>query len=140
MPEVQANPASSSVTKSSAENTAPARPVSDTSASKPAKKRATKTKAVFYVVIGLAVAAAGIFFWANQSSSSVEALPCLLSIEVPVPDFTVADLVSLEPGRLINTRWTVGEDVPLRVNGGLIAWSEFEIVSNHIAVRLTELA
>ena len=70
----------------------------------------------------------------------VEALPCLLSIEIPVPGFTVADLVNLEPGRLIDTRWTVGEDVPLRINGELIAWSEFEIVTNHIAVRLTELA
>jgi flagellar motor switch protein FliN/FliY len=70
----------------------------------------------------------------------VEALPCLLSIEIPVPNFTVADLVTLAPGRLVDTRWTVGEDVPLRINGELIAWSEFETVNNHVAVRLTELA
>ncbi len=70
----------------------------------------------------------------------VEALPCQLSIEIPVPAFTVADFVELEQGRLIDTRWTVGQDVPLHINGELIAWSEFEIVNNHIAVRLTELA
>jgi flagellar motor switch protein FliN/FliY len=70
----------------------------------------------------------------------VEVLPCLLSIEIPVPAFTVADLVSLAKGRMINTRWTVGQDVPLHINGELVAWSEFEIVNNHIAVRLTELA
>ncbi len=70
----------------------------------------------------------------------VEALPCLLSIEIPVPGFTVADLVRLQAGRLIDTRWTVGQDVPLHINGELVAWSEFEIVNNHIAVRLTELA
>jgi len=70
----------------------------------------------------------------------VEALPCLLSIEIPVPAFTVADFVSLQPGRLIDTHWTVGQDVPLHINGALVAWSEFEIVNNHIAVRLTELA
>ncbi len=70
----------------------------------------------------------------------VEMLPCLLSIEIPVPNFTVADLVTLTAGRLVDTRWTVGEDVPLRINGELIAWSEFEIVNNHVAVRLTELA
>jgi len=70
----------------------------------------------------------------------VEALPCLLSVEIPVPGFTVANLVSLARGRLVNTNWTVGEDVPLHVNGELIAWSEFEIVNNHVAVRLTELA
>jgi flagellar motor switch/type III secretory pathway protein FliN len=70
----------------------------------------------------------------------VEAVPCLLSIEIGVPGFTVGDLVVLEAGRLIDTRWTVGADVPLLVNGELVAWSEFEIVNNHVAVRLTELA
>ncbi len=70
----------------------------------------------------------------------IEALPCLLTIEISVPGFTVADLVHLERGRIIATRWTVGQDVPLRVNGELIAWSEFEVVQNRLAVRLTELA
>jgi flagellar motor switch protein FliN/FliY len=57
-----------------------------------------------------------------------------------VPGFTVADLVHLERGRIIASRWTVGQDVPLRINGELIAWSEFEVVQNRLAVRLTELA
>jgi flagellar motor switch protein FliN/FliY len=70
----------------------------------------------------------------------VEPLPCLLTIEISAPGFTVADLVHLERGRIIATRWTVGQDVPLRVNGELIAWSEFEVVQNRLAVRLTELA
>jgi flagellar motor switch protein FliN len=67
-------------------------------------------------------------------------LPCLLTVEISVPGFTVADLVHLERGRIITTRSTVGQDVPLRVNGELIAWSEFEVVQNRLAVRLTELA
>jgi flagellar motor switch protein FliN len=70
----------------------------------------------------------------------VDQLPCLLTIEIPVPGFTVADLVNLERGRIIATRWTVGQDVPLRINDALIAWSEFEVVQNRLAVRLTELA
>jgi len=70
----------------------------------------------------------------------VESLPCLLTIEISVPGFTVADLVHLERGRIIATRWTVGQDVPFRINGELIAWSEFEVVQNRLAVRLTELA
>jgi flagellar motor switch/type III secretory pathway protein FliN len=70
----------------------------------------------------------------------VEELPCLLSIEIPVPNFKVADLIGLASGRLIATNWAVGEDVPLRINGELIAWSEFEIMNSHVAVRLTELA
>jgi len=70
----------------------------------------------------------------------VELLPCLLTIEISVPGFTVADLVHLERGRVIATSWTVGQDVPIRINGELIAWSEFEVVQNRLAVRLTELA
>jgi flagellar motor switch protein FliN/FliY len=64
----------------------------------------------------------------------------MLSVEIPVPGFTVSNLLGLECGRVIDTRWTVGEDVPLLINKVLIAWSEFEILNNHIAVRLTELA
>ncbi len=70
----------------------------------------------------------------------VEALPCVLTVEISVPGFTVADLVHLKRGRIIASHWTVGQDVPLRVNGELIAWSEFEIVQSRLAVRLTELA
>jgi len=70
----------------------------------------------------------------------VEPLPCLLTVEIPVPGFTVSDLVHLERGRIIATRWTAGQDVPLHVNGELIAWSEFEIVQDRVAVRLTELS
>jgi len=70
----------------------------------------------------------------------VEPLPCVLTIEIAVPGFTVADLVHLERGRIIATGWTVGQDVPCRVNDELIAWSEFEVVQNRLAIRLTELA
>ena len=67
-------------------------------------------------------------------------LPCLLTVEIPLPGFTVGDLVHLERGLIVATRWTVGQDVPLRVNGELIAWSEFEVLQRFLAVRLTELA
>jgi flagellar motor switch protein FliN/FliY len=72
--------------------------------------------------------------------SRVEGLPCSLSIEIPVQSFTVSDLFHLCPGRLIASGWIVGQDVPLRINGELVAWSEFEVVQEHLAVRLTELA
>jgi|SRR5271156_3778790 len=70
----------------------------------------------------------------------LESLPCLLTIEISVPGFTVGDLVHLARGRIVTSRWTVGQDVPLRINDELIAWSEFEIVQSKLAVRLTELA
>jgi flagellar motor switch/type III secretory pathway protein FliN len=70
----------------------------------------------------------------------VENLPCVLTVEIPVPGFTVSDLVHMTRGRVIAASWIVGQDVPLRINGELIAWCEFEVVRGHLAVRLTELA
>jgi flagellar motor switch protein FliN len=67
-------------------------------------------------------------------------LPCQLTLELPLPDFTVGTLMHLEPGTVIDSHWNVSDDLPLRVNGEVIAWSEFEVVANRLAVRLTELA
>jgi flagellar motor switch/type III secretory pathway protein FliN len=67
-------------------------------------------------------------------------LPCRLSVDVPLPGFTVADALRLRPGSVINSQWHIGTDIPLRLNGELIARGEFEVVGNQLAVRLTELA
>ena len=67
-------------------------------------------------------------------------LPCELSVDLPLPKFRIADLMKLRRGSLIDTGWHLGQDVPLRLNGTLIGWSEFEVVNNRLAVRLTELA
>jgi flagellar motor switch/type III secretory pathway protein FliN len=45
----------------------------------------------------------------------------------------------LKPSSVINSHWRVGTDIPLRLNGELIASGEFEVVGNNLAVRLTEL-
>ena len=67
-------------------------------------------------------------------------LPCEFFVDLPVPGFTIADLLKLRPGLVINVRWRVGQDVPLRLNGTLIGWGEFEAMGNSLAVRFTELA
>ncbi len=64
---------------------------------------------------------------------------CDLTVELPVPGFRLGDLAHLAPQMIIDSHWQVGEDVPLRLNGELVAWSEFEVVSNRLAVRITEL-
>jgi len=69
----------------------------------------------------------------------VREMTCNLSVELPVPGFRVRDLIRLQPQAVIDTRWSVGNDVPLRINGELLAWCEFEVIENHLAVRLTEL-
>jgi flagellar motor switch/type III secretory pathway protein FliN len=70
----------------------------------------------------------------------VLALPCELTVDLPLPGFKIADFLKLRPQSVIDAHWRLGHDVPLRLNGSLIGWIEFEVVGNSLAVRLTELA
>ena len=70
----------------------------------------------------------------------VALLPVELDVAVPVRDFRVRDLLALEPGRVIETLWGNGEDVPLAAGDVQLAWSEFEVVETQLAVRVTRLA
>ena len=70
----------------------------------------------------------------------VMALPCELTVELELPGFLVSDLLKMGAGSVLGSQWPVRRDVPLRVNGNVIAWSEFEVVGETLAVRLTELA
>jgi len=65
---------------------------------------------------------------------------CLLTVDLPIPGFHVADFLKLQVESVISTGWRLSRDVPLRVNGTLIAWGEFEASRKHLAVRITELA
>lgn len=67
-------------------------------------------------------------------------LPCQLTVDLPLPNFKVADFLKLQAGSVVGTEWKVTRDVPLRVNGTLIGWGEFEGAGGRLAVRLTELA
>jgi flagellar motor switch/type III secretory pathway protein FliN len=66
-------------------------------------------------------------------------LPCSLTIDIPLKHFTVRDLLCLEPGTIVESRNLNGADVPVLVNSQVIGWSEFEVVGQRLAVRLTEL-
>lgn len=66
-------------------------------------------------------------------------LACDLTVDLPVPGFKLANLVGLQGQSVIATLSRLGRDIPLRVNGQLIAWCEFEVVGTRIAVRITEL-
>jgi flagellar motor switch/type III secretory pathway protein FliN len=67
-------------------------------------------------------------------------LACQLTVDLPLPGFKVADFLALRPGSVVGTNWRLARDIPLRINGTLIGWAEFEGAGNHLAVRLTELA
>jgi flagellar motor switch/type III secretory pathway protein FliN len=67
-------------------------------------------------------------------------LPCQLTLEIPIVKFTVGDLLRLNKNSVVETACPSTGDIPLRVNGLLIGWSEFEVVGDRLAVRITELA
>ena len=61
-------------------------------------------------------------------------------MEVPFPGLKLRDLMQLKRDLVIDSHWQVSADVPLRVNGQLVSWGEFEVVRDKLALRLTELA
>jgi flagellar motor switch protein FliN/FliY len=70
----------------------------------------------------------------------VARLPVELEVSIPVRDFRVRNLLALEPGQVVETQWTQGEDMPLAAGDVQLAWSEFEVVDLQLAVRITRLA
>ncbi|HET9783676.1 MAG TPA: FliM/FliN family flagellar motor C-terminal domain-containing protein [Terriglobales bacterium] len=67
-------------------------------------------------------------------------LSCNLSVELSVPRVTVGDVLRLSPNSVVETRWQQNADVPIRANGELLAWAEFEGVDEKLAVRVTRIA
>jgi len=67
-------------------------------------------------------------------------LPCTLALDIPVINFTVGDLLNLVKGTIVETAYHQSSDLPLRVNGQLVGWTEFEVVGERLAVRLTDLS
>jgi flagellar motor switch protein FliN/FliY len=61
-------------------------------------------------------------------------------LEIPVVNFTIGDLLSLAKGAIVETAYHQSSDLPLRVNGQLVGWTEFEVVGERLAVRLTDLS
>ena len=69
----------------------------------------------------------------------VKGLLCTLSVEIPIQHFNVRQLLDLAPGAILDTHYEEGSHVPVIVNGQLIAWGEFDVVEEILAIRLTEL-
>ena len=73
-------------------------------------------------------------------SGPVARLPVELDVAIPVREFRVRNLLALQPGQVVETQWTHGEDMPLSAGEVQLAWSEFEVVDSVLAVRVTRLA
>lgn len=76
---------------------------------------------------------------AEDKWRSLSWLPCELTLDLPVAHFSVRGLLQLKVGTVVETSYSRGAEIPLRANGELIGWAEFEPVGDHIGVRVTEL-
>jgi flagellar motor switch/type III secretory pathway protein FliN len=65
---------------------------------------------------------------------------CVITLDLPLVRFTIRNLLELRTGTVVETSCKATSDVPVRVNGTLIGWTEFEVIGNTLAVRITELA
>lgn len=66
-------------------------------------------------------------------------LDLMLAVEVPLIRFKVQDLLRLTAGQVFESAFPDTEDVPLRVGDVQLGWTEFEVVDQKIALRLTRL-
>jgi flagellar motor switch protein FliM len=73
-------------------------------------------------------------------TAPIARLPVELEVAVPVREFRVRHLLTLEPGQVIETQWAHGTDMPLATGDVQLAWSEFEVIDTQLAVRVTRLA
>lgn len=72
-------------------------------------------------------------------TSPLSRLPLQLDVTVPVPSFRVQDLLALEKGAVLESRWPHNDDVPVWCGGSQLVWSEFEVVDQKLAVRVTRV-
>jgi flagellar motor switch/type III secretory pathway protein FliN len=78
--------------------------------------------------------------WADPSQNAALAgLPLQLDVSVPIPNFRIRHLLALEKGAVLETAWPYAEDVPIWCGGAQLTWTEFEVVDDVLAVRVTRV-
>jgi flagellar motor switch protein FliN/FliY len=77
---------------------------------------------------------------ALATDSPLACLPVQLDVTVPIPSFRVENLLALEKDSVLESHWSHGEDVPVWCGGVQLAWTEFEVVDQKLAVRVTRIS
>jgi flagellar motor switch/type III secretory pathway protein FliN len=77
---------------------------------------------------------------ALRTDSVLAGLPLQLDVTIPIPLFRVEDLLGLEKGTVLESSWPHTDDVPVWCGGSQLAWTEFEVVDDKLAVRVTRIS
>ncbi len=67
-------------------------------------------------------------------------LPVMLMVQIGLTRIRVSDLLELKAGQVLTSEWSELRDVPLSAGQVRLGWSEFEVSSQRLSVRLTQLA
>ncbi len=70
----------------------------------------------------------------------VSRMPMRLAAAIPITKFRVGNLLGLAVGQVIESAWSSAQDITLKTGNVQLFWSEFEVVEQRMAVRLTRLA
>lgn len=62
-----------------------------------------------------------------------------LNIALALEGFRMRQLRELDVGSILETRYTCSDELPLFVQQTQVAWGEFEVLDQHICLRLTSL-
>lgn len=74
-----------------------------------------------------------------RGESQVSGLSMQLDVTVPIPEFRIEDLLTLEKGTVVEARWPHTDSVPVWCGGAQLVWAEFEVRGQKLAVRVTRL-
>jgi flagellar motor switch protein FliM len=75
----------------------------------------------------------------QEHDARLDRMPMQLDVLVKVHSFRVRDLLSLEKGAVVETIHEHSQDVPIRCGGSTLVWTEFEVLDQQLAVRITRL-
>ena len=77
---------------------------------------------------------------AGALNTNFAQIPIEIDVAIPIRNFRVRNLLALSSEQVIGTEWLEGEDLPLGARGAQLAWTEFEVIDQKLAVRITRLA
>jgi flagellar motor switch/type III secretory pathway protein FliN len=63
-----------------------------------------------------------------------------VTVDVPIAGLTVRELFRLQRGSVLASSQMSGVQVPIAIGGRVIAWGEFQVAGDHLALRVAELA
>jgi hypothetical protein len=70
----------------------------------------------------------------------LQRVPETITALIDIPDFTVRDLLTLQPGRVVVSQTLTSELIPIKIGAVQILWAEFEVVDEALGLRVAKLA